>query len=315
MAEFPAMPLWTDAYIGDTTHLSMLESGCYLQILMVSWRRADCAVDDDDKKLARICRMRLDQWAKVRPVLEPFFTIKDGLWCQKRLQKESKFLLARRSKKVQAANVRWLKEKETNDARAYPSDMHVQCTHTHTQESKKERSSNEDAKKENASPSAQPIAKHGQQDFAERKVANHASRGCRIPDGWKPTSNDVAYAISQGCTEIEIEQIALDFYQYWVAKSGQDAVKMDWHATWQRWIRVDRDGTFKRNRNGNGKHTYISPKARLVEQWLAESSDVDNSCTCRGDGIDTSSAIMLVQRGPISLFGPNVESKSTKRST
>lgn len=39
MAEFPALPLWTDAYLADTAHLSYEEHGLYFHILMTMWRR------------------------------------------------------------------------------------------------------------------------------------------------------------------------------------------------------------------------------------------------------------------------------------
>lgn len=125
MAEFPALPLWTDAYMGDTQHLSMEESGCYLHILMVSWRRSDCAVDDDDEQLARICRISTTKWRKIRVVLEPFFTRIPGenggcgKLTQKRLQKEYKNASKKSQQAKDAANSRWLKTKETGNADAY----------------------------------------------------------------------------------------------------------------------------------------------------------------------------------------------------
>jgi hypothetical protein len=51
LAEFPALPLFTDAYLGDTTHLSTFEHGAYLLLLIVSWRTPGCCVADDDALL------------------------------------------------------------------------------------------------------------------------------------------------------------------------------------------------------------------------------------------------------------------------
>jgi uncharacterized protein YdaU (DUF1376 family) len=104
MAEFPALPLFTDAYLGDTTHLSTFEHGAYLLLLMVSWRSPGCCVPDDDALLARYTRMTRDKWRKVRPILEPFFTIEDGHWHQARLQNELQHLQSRREQQVAAGN-------------------------------------------------------------------------------------------------------------------------------------------------------------------------------------------------------------------
>ena len=40
MAEAPIMPFATDAYIGDTTHLTTIEHGAYLLLLFAMWRTA-----------------------------------------------------------------------------------------------------------------------------------------------------------------------------------------------------------------------------------------------------------------------------------
>lgn len=104
MAEFPALPLFTDAYLGDTTHLSTFEHGAYLLLLIVSWRSPGCCVADDDALLARYTRTTRDKWRKVRPILEPFFSIESGFWHQARLQNELQHLQSRREQQVAAGN-------------------------------------------------------------------------------------------------------------------------------------------------------------------------------------------------------------------
>jgi len=104
VAEFPALPLWTDAYLGDTTHLSTFEHGAYMLLLIVSWRSAGCRVADDDALLARYTKMTRDKWRKVRPILEPFFRIENGFWHQARLQNELQHLQSRRDQQVAAGN-------------------------------------------------------------------------------------------------------------------------------------------------------------------------------------------------------------------
>lgn len=102
MAEFPSLPLFTDAYLGDTTHLTTFEHGAYMLLLIVSWRSTDCCLPDDDKLLARYTRMTLDKWRKTRAVLAPFFTIKNGCWHQARLQDELQHLRSQRAQQSAA---------------------------------------------------------------------------------------------------------------------------------------------------------------------------------------------------------------------
>jgi uncharacterized protein YdaU (DUF1376 family) len=89
MAQAPIMPVFTDALIGDTTHLSTEEFGAYFLLLIVTWRNNGQALPDDDERLARVTRVSVRRWrAKLRPVLVRFFTINDGCWHQRRLEQE-----------------------------------------------------------------------------------------------------------------------------------------------------------------------------------------------------------------------------------
>lgn len=88
MAQFPALPLFTDAYFADTRHLSTLESGAYLHLLMTAWRTPNCSLPDDDKTLARYAGVDGRTWARIKTVVMAFWSLENGEWVQKRLSKE-----------------------------------------------------------------------------------------------------------------------------------------------------------------------------------------------------------------------------------
>lgn len=118
MAQFPALPLWSDAFIADTTHLSAEETGGYIMLLMCAWRRPDCDLPDDDVLLQRWSRIDARRWPKVRDRIMSFWTLNNGRWTQKRLVKEHEYVSHRRSIKSDNAKSKWLKNKETADATA-----------------------------------------------------------------------------------------------------------------------------------------------------------------------------------------------------
>ena len=85
MAEFPALPFFTDAYLADTRHLTTEEHGAYLLLLMCAWRTRGCVLKANDRQLARIAGVSPTKWRRLKPVLAEFFTVDDGLWRQKKL--------------------------------------------------------------------------------------------------------------------------------------------------------------------------------------------------------------------------------------
>lgn len=123
MAEFPALPLWTDAYLADTRHLSTLEHGAYLLLLMEAWRRPHCDLPDDDRILARLAGLSGSEWADVKPIVMDLWIL-DGrskTWKQKRLTDERAYVKKKSRSQSDKATKRWNKTK-TNDAAALPDE-------------------------------------------------------------------------------------------------------------------------------------------------------------------------------------------------
>lgn len=65
---------------------------------------------------------------------------------------------------------------------------------------------------------------------------NVTSRGTRLTADWKPSDDDLAFAISKGMPRPRIDIEAEKFRNYWTAKTGIAATKRDWSATWRNWV-------------------------------------------------------------------------------
>lgn len=64
-------------------------------------------------------------------------------------------------------------------------------------------------------------------------------RATRLPDGWTPHTDLIAQMRAE-CPHVDVEAEHRKFTDYWRAKSGKDATKLDWSATWRNWIRNTR---------------------------------------------------------------------------
>lgn len=233
MASFPSLPLFVREFLTDTTQLSLMESGAYLHILMHSWNRAGCSVPDDDKKLALWCKISIDEWAEIRPEIEPYFTIKNGQWTQKRLLKEFKYVKTLTNKRKEAG-------KRGGDAKALNKKEN-----THSKATPKPYQNPSDALAPTPTPT--PTVKVIDKSITKNK------RGTRIPQDWVLPDEWKEWAIEQGAdATLEGDK----FYNYWIAKSGQGATKLDWGATWKNWILNNYGG--KAAHSGNGMASLLA---------------------------------------------------------
>lgn len=70
----------------------------------------------------------------------------------------------------------------------------------------------------------------------EDKEKKERGRASRIPPDWKPSEADFEFAHSKGMPHGRITTEAEKFRNYWTAKSGAAATKLDWPATWRNWV-------------------------------------------------------------------------------
>lgn len=83
VTDLPYMPLWVAEYRADTGHLSTVEHGAYLLLIMHYWQTK--ALPSEDPKLARIAGLTERDWRKIKPTINAFFL--DG-WKHKRVEEE-----------------------------------------------------------------------------------------------------------------------------------------------------------------------------------------------------------------------------------
>jgi hypothetical protein len=61
-------------------------------------------------------------------------------------------------------------------------------------------------------------------------------RGARLPENWMPSEESIS-TMKAECPTVVLQAEHLKFVDYWTAKTGKDATKLDWDATWRNWIR------------------------------------------------------------------------------
>lgn len=131
------MPLYIGDYLADTARLTTEQHGAYLLLLMDYWRSGK--LPDNDQVLSQITKLSPDAWSNAKAMLKQFFSIEDGFWIHKRVEKELVASIENKAKNhkraVSAANARWGKQQKdaTSNANAMleecpspsPSPLHI----------------------------------------------------------------------------------------------------------------------------------------------------------------------------------------------
>ena len=232
MADFPALPIWTDAYIADTMHLDCTESGAYFHLLMAAWRSKDCSLPDDDKILARMAKASPRVWKRIKDAVMAFWDYDEEThkWTQKRLLKERTWVSDKRHKQSRAGKASALKRQHS-----VSTDVGKTLQH-------------------NANETPTPIPIPTPIEKKDTKVSkkkddsdDKPKRRTRLNADWEPDEKCCEYARERGH---DPHKLAEQFANYHRAKG---TTMLDWNAAWRTWVgNADRFGGSKDGRSGNG---------------------------------------------------------------
>jgi len=66
----------------------------------------------------------------------------------------------------------------------------------------------------------------------------------RLPSDWEPSEELIAFARKER-PDLNLRTTIMSFMNYWHAKAGQDATKLDWDKTFKNWVLKEKQGPAK----------------------------------------------------------------------
>lgn len=119
------MPLHVAEYLADTGHLSTVEHGAYVLLMMHYWQRG--GLPTDDAKLARVTRLPLKEWTAMRSTIAELFGEE---WRHTRIDDElakARLLIGKRSNAGKASAER-RRQQSANTRSTHVETPHQQVT-------------------------------------------------------------------------------------------------------------------------------------------------------------------------------------------
>lgn len=232
MSKPASIPFFGDAYLADTTHLTTEEHGAYFLLLLAAWRQDDCALPNEDRKLARIAGLSTKKWLSIKSTIMDFWQVEDGRIYQSRLRKEHDFVCRKSEANRKSAEARWNKQGAENK-----QDWGMR---SHSEGNAPPPPPPPPVEEPKGSPTAPKAPKPKSQSVA--KIS--------MPADWTPAPLPDAYAeMVVLWPPGRFEREAVEFREYWI-DNGQK--RPGWDASWRKRITAIHDRIMRDTRNGYG---------------------------------------------------------------
>lgn len=209
MSAPPYMKLFWGDYHKATRHLRRDQHGAYFLLIGEAWRLGG-SLPDDDRLLSAWALCADDEWAEMKPVIMDFFALRRGKWIHDRVREELASYETTSRKRKEAG-------RKGGSVSGGKHGGNTQAI----------------AKLKPTKPEPEPEPKKETTPdgvVAPKRIAS------RLPADWSLDPDGFAYAERQGFDPAAIGRMAERFGNYWRAKSGKDAAKLDWPATWRNWV-------------------------------------------------------------------------------
>lgn len=257
-------------YIKATAHLSMLEDAAYRRLIDAYYTR-EAPLPAEKKACHRLARATTKQERDaVDTILDEFFRLEDDGWHQGRCDKE----IIKCQEKEPAAEEKRENDKERQrrarerrkqlfeELASHGISLPFNATTEMLQAELSRVTSGNPSQhvtqpvtrdntltQEPIANSQEPRTKKNPVEAPKALAASSpgkpatATRGSRLPPDWKLPKPWGEWALEnrKAWTPDHVRHVADSFRDFWIAKAGADAVKLDWQATWRNWVRKEKD--------------------------------------------------------------------------
>jgi len=191
-------------YQSHTAHLSDIEDLAYRRLL--DWYYLhESPIPLDINEVSRQIRMRPHSDC-IASVLNEYFSHTSDGWIHHRANKEIAKVGEKSEKASESAKARWSKVKHAN---ALPTQSDSNATHN-----------------------TLPITQN---------TVVKQNRGSRLQVDFCLTNDWKEFCRAER-SDLDPQKVFDGFKDYWIAKAGQQGVKLDWFATWRNWVRNQKQG-------------------------------------------------------------------------
>jgi uncharacterized protein YdaU (DUF1376 family) len=210
-------PFHVGDYQAHTGHLSDVEDLAYRRMLDLYYL-GETPLPNDAQWIARRIRMPAAV-QEVQQVLDEYFTIsEDGFRRNKRCDVEISSYQRMKTGGAKGAAKRWPKDKGNGGGNG--------------------EGNGEGIKGGNEGVTPPPLATKNQEPRTRE------SRATRLPADWEPSDELIAFARKER-PDLNLRTTVMSFMNYWQAKSGKDATKLDWDKTFKNWVLNEKQGPVK----------------------------------------------------------------------
>lgn len=266
-------------HIGDfnsaTRHLTRIERSIYRDLLDLYYDTERPIMRDMDKLCRLIIARSDEERTAVEQVLNEFFTETDDGWFHARCEEEiSRFQAGVQAKsaagKASAAK-RAQKTQQTNNTNPTAVEQPLNSRSpddekplTPCSTNQNQNQNQEPEKEREDAPAAQP-------------PAPKAARATRLATDWRLPDTWMSWALLEqpSWTPDDALRVADSFRDYWAAKGGADARKVDWEATWRNWVRREKSSGLSRTHQAPSRQDRYAADAAIIRDLARGKTEID----------------------------------------